>query len=562
MLSDSATTPGEPGGGDAAGRGDAPRAKASRRRWFGLVIISLGVSLIIVDSTIVNVAVPSIIDDLGITSSQAQWVQEVYTLVFAALLLVFGRLADRFGRRRLFAIGALVFGLASVLAATADGAAWLISARALQGVGGAMMLPTSLSLLNATFRGRDRGIAFGIWGATIGGTAALGPLLGGWLTTSFSWRWAFGINIPLAAVVIIGLYLLVDESREEGVRGADWLGAVLATVGFGAVVFGLIEGRSYGWWGSTTDLQIGGWTWPWSVSPVAVAFVVGFTALTVFVLVERRRNRAGQVSMLDLDLFSITSFRNGNIAALIVSLGEFGLLFALPLWFQNVLGYTAFETGLVLLALATGSFVASGLGAAIGRSRSPVFIVRLGIALEIAGIAGIALLLRPDSSWVVTAPLLFVYGIGVGFATAQLTGVVLADVPVERSGQGSGTQSTARQVGSAFGIAVLGTILFSVLGAQLDSRLEDQGVPEPARTQLVEAVKGSAGAVIPSLAANPETAAAADDARTAFTDATRVSAAAAAGFLVLGLLASLWLGDGRRPDDEVPVRATAGRAAS
>lgn len=547
MLSDDVAAPSSPSDG------------TGRRRWFGLVVISLGVSLIIVDSTIVNVAVPSIIDDLGITSTDAQWVQEVYTLVFAALLLIVGRLADRFGRRRLFALGALVFGLSSILAATADGGPWLIGARALQGVGGALMLPTSLSLLNATFRGRERGIAFGIWGATIGGTAALGPLLGGWLTTDFSWRWAFGINVPLTLVVIAGLFLLVDESREraEG-RGADWFGAVLSAVGFGAVVFGLIEGRTYGWVRSTgPDLSLFGWTWSWSVSPVAVAFVLGVLALATFVLVERRRNAAGQVAMLDLSLFTIPSFRNGNVAALIVSLGEFGLLFALPLWFQNVLGYSAFQTGLVLLALAVGSFVASGLGAAIGRTRSPVFIVRLGIVLEIAGIAGIALLLRPDSAWWVTAPLLFVYGVGVGFATAQLTGVVLADVPVQRSGQGSGTQSTSRQVGSAFGIAILGTVLFTVLGARLEASLTDQGVPQQARTGIVEAVKGSAGAAIPGLARDPRTAAAAEDAKVAFTEATRVSAATAAGFLVVGLLTSLSLGSGRRPEDEQEGPVTA-----
>ena len=539
MLSDSPATPG------------TPSASASRRRWLGLVIISLGVSLIIVDSTIVNVAVPSIIDDLGITSSQAQWVQEVYTLVFASLLLVCGRLADRSGRRRLFALGALIFALASVLAALADSGASLIAARAVQGVGGALMLPTSLSLLNATFRGRDRGIAFGIWGATIGGTAALGPLLGGWLTTAFSWRWAFGINIPLSAVVIIGLFLLVDESRDpSAARGVDWRGAILSTIGFGALVFGLIEGRTYGWLTSTdTLLSIGGWTWPWTLSPVPVAFVVGGAGLTVFVLVQRVRNAAGRVSMLDLDLFTIPSFRNGNIAAAIVSLGEFGLLFALPLWFQNVRGYSAFQTGVVLLALATGSFLASGLGAAIGRTRSPIFLVRLGIVLEIVGIAGIALLLRADSAWFVTAPLLFVYGIGVGFATAQLTGVVLADVPVERSGQGSGTQSTARQIGSAFGIAVLGTVLFSVLGARFDASLADAGVPEQTRTQLVTAVKDSAGAVIPALAADPSTATIAEDAQQALTDATRVSAATASGFLVVGLLASLSLGERRRRVD-------------
>ena len=517
------------------------------KRWVGLVFISLGVALIIVDSTIVNVAIPSIINDIGITSTQAQWVQEIYTLVFAALLLVGGRLADQYGRRRLFLLGTVIFAGASVLAALAGDGTQLIAARAVQGLGGALMLPTSLSLLNANFRGRDRGVAFGIWGATIGGTAALGPLLGGWLTTSYSWRWAFGINIPLGLLVIVGLLLLVPESKDpSGQRGADWFGAVLSAIGFGGIVFGLIEGRTYGWLATTKPLTVGSWYWPWSVSPVAVAFVIGFAALTVFVAVERRRNRCGQVSMLDLNLFSIKSFRNGNIAAAIVSLGEFGILFSLPLWFQNVIGYTAFQTGLALLALASGSFLASGLTAPIGRKRGTIFIVRLGIVLEIIGIGGLAIFLRPDSTWLTTTPLLLIYGIGVGFATAQLTGVVLTDVPLARSGEGSGIQSTSRQVGSALGIAILGTVLFATLGARYDTALADLGVPEAQRVQLVDAVKDSAGAAIPGLAANPGTAAAAEPARVAFTDASRVAALTAAGFLVIGLVASLSLGNPRR----------------
>lgn len=528
---------------------------SNAKRWWGLVVISLGVSLIIVDSTIVNVAIPSIINDLGITSTQAQWVQEIYTLVFAALLLIGGRLADQYGRRRVFLLGTVVFAASSVLAAMAGSGEVLIAARALQGVGGAMMLPTSLSLLNANFRGRDRGIAFGIWGATIGGTAALGPLLGGWLTTDFSWRWAFGINIPLCLIVIGGLLSLVPESADpDARRGADVAGALLSAVGFGGIVFGLIEGRTYGWLTAAEPFTLGGWTWPWTVSVVAVAFLVGFAALALLVLVERRRNRLGQVAMLDLSLFTISSFRNGNVAAAIVSLGEFGILFALPLWFQNVLGYTAFETGVVLLALAGGSFLASGLGAVIGARRSAVFIVRLGIVLEIVGIAGLGLFLRPDSSWVLTAPLLLVYGIGVGFATAQLTGVVLADVPVARSGQGSGTQSTARQIGSALGIAILGTVLFTSLAARYDNALAELGVPSEQRTQLVQVVKDTAGAAIPQLRADPRTAPAAEAAAEALTDATRYSALTAAGFLVIGLAASLSLGRPvRRRDPAAPV---------
>ena len=532
----------------------------SRARWWGLVVISLGVALIIVDTTIVNVAIPSIITDLGITATQAQWVQEIYILIFAALLLVSGRLADQYGRRRVFALGAGVFAAASVLAAVATSGNLLILARAVQGVGGAMMLPTSLSLLNANFRGRDRGIAFGIWGATIGGMAALGPLLGGWLTTDFSWRWAFGINIPLCLVVIIGLYALVPESRDpQHRRGVDWSGAVLSALGVGGIVFGLIEGRTYGWLTSTASFTVAGWTWPWTVSPIAVAFVLGFAALFVFVLVQAHRNRTGQVAMLDLSLFTIPSFRNGNLAAAIVSLGEFGILFALPLWFQNVVGYTAFQTGVVLVALAGGSFFASGLGAVIGRRRSPVFIVRVGIVLEIAGVAGLGLLLRPDSTWVIAAPLLFVYGIGVGFATAQLTGVVLADVPVERSGQGSGTQSTARQIGSAFGIAILGTVLFATLESGLTAGLQDLPLSDQQRVALVNVVKDSAGAAIPALAADPLTAPVAEAARVALTDATRVAALTAAGFLAAGLIASLSLG--RRSSDTAQVPSTVPAAA-
>jgi EmrB/QacA subfamily drug resistance transporter len=527
----------------------APAATAgpgSRRRWLGLFFIALGVAMIIVDATIVNVAVPQIIKDLGITSSDAQWVPEVYTLVFAALLLVWGRLADRYGRRLLFVTGAAAFAAASVLAALARSGPELIGGRVLQGVAGAMMLPTSLSLLNAGFRGRDRAIAFAVWGSTIGGTAALGPLLGGWLTTSYTWRWAFGINIPLGIAVVAGTLLLVPESREtSSARGNDLVGALLSVLGFGGIVFGLIQGRTYGWWTRTGLVSIAGFGWRWPVSPVPVAFAAGVICLAAFAAVELRRNAAGRVVLLDLRLFAIPSFRNGNIAAAIVSLGEFGLLFALPLWFENVRGYSAFRTGIALLPLAIGSFAASGFGAQLARRRGPVFAVRLGILLEIVGVAGIGVVVGPATAWWATVPVLFVYGLGVGLATAQLTGVVLADVPVANSGQASGTQSTSRQIGSAFGIAILGTVLFSALGALLSQRLSGiPGLTAGQRSALVAGVKQSAGAVIGQLAASPRTAAVAAVVKQAFSEATRLTAFTAAAFLALGLLASLSLGRG------------------
>lgn len=531
-------------GSDAAA---GPSGAADRRRWFGLFFVALGVAMIIVDATIVNVAVPSIIDDLGITSSEAQWVQEAYTLVFAAFLLMFGRLADRYGRRLLFTIGVLVFVAASIWAATAASGGELIAARLAQGVGGALMLPTSLSIINANFRGRDRAIAFAIWGSTIGGTAALGPLLGGWLTTDFSWRWAFGINIPLGAIVLIGTLVFVKESKDTHAQsGVDIAGALLSVLGIGLIVFGLIEGRSYGWWSTLGTPDIAGVTWTFGLSPVALAFIAGLLALAVFGWVEVSRNRAGKPVLLDLSLFSLASFRNGNIAAGIVSLGEFGLLFALPLWLQNVLGFSAFKTGQVLLALALGSFMASGFGAQLTRAKGPVFVVRLGILLEIAGVLGVALVAAPDTNvwWVVAA--LFVYGMGVGLATAQLTGVVLADVPVEASGQGSGIQSTTRQVGSALGIAILGTVLFSGLGHQLNDNLAaDPAISADQREQAVSTVVASAGSVIPAWKENPQTEPIAVAAGEALSTATRWAAFAAAAFLALGFLSSLSLGTPR-----------------
>ncbi|MBX3195325.1 MAG: MFS transporter [Microbacteriaceae bacterium] len=512
------------------------------KRWIGLVFISIAVALIIVDSTIVNVAIPSVVDELGITSTQVQWVQESYTLVFAALLLVFGTLADRFGRRRILLIGVAVFAMSSVLAALAPDGDLLIAARVVQGVGGAMILPSTLSLINATFQGRERGIAFAVWGSTIGGMAAVGPLLGGWLTTYFSWRWAFGINLPLGVIIVVGALLFVRASRVAEPQRVDAVGAALSVVLFTALVFALIEGRTYGWWASDAPPEF----WTLEVSPIPFAFALAALALVAFIAWGVHRERAGKSTMIAFGLLRIPSFRNGNVAALIVSLGEFGIILSLPLWLQNVLGYDALQTGFVLLALAGGSFLASGaVGGTSGRL-SPIVVVRAGLVFEIVGLIVVGLVVAVDTPWWSIAAGLAVYGFGVGLATAQLTSVVLADVPVERSGQASGTQSTARQIGSALGIAILGTILFSSLGTQLEQRLPDE-IPASVQTQIVDVVVDSAGSAIPGLdERSPE---AADAARAAFSEATSYSAYSAAAFLVLGLLATLRLGRAGDPVD-------------
>ncbi len=523
-----------------------------RRRWAGLVVISVAVSLIIVDSTIVNVAIPSIVRDLDIGSTAVQWVQESYTLVFAALLLVFGSLADRLGRRLLMVTGVAVFAAASVLAALAPTGELLVLSRIVQGVGGAMVLPTTLSLVNANFSGRERGIAFAVWGSTIGGMVAVGPLLGGWLTTAFSWRWAFGINIPLGIAIVVCALLFVRESRDEVHAGRiDVVGAVLSVLASASLVFGLIEGRTYGWWTNAERLRVGDWSWPGPLSPIPYAFLLTVVAGVLFVVWTRRRQRAGRSTLIALDLFGIASFRGGSVAALIVSLGEFGIILSLPLWLQNVLGYSALQTGFVLLGLAIGSFVASGFAATAGQRLGALRIVRLGIAAEIVGVAAVGFVVSATTEWWAIVPCLFVYGFGVGLATAQLTGVVLQDVPVERSGEASGAQSTARQIGSALGIAVLGTVLFTSTNTLLTHRLEDSGVPSATAAQVADTVVKSSGGAIPALREQDSTTG--DVAAAAFSDGTRAAAFSAAGFLVLGLAATLRL---RRPESEETTRST------
>src|SRR3954451_24714533 len=225
----------------------APAVPASlgasgRRRWLGMVVIGLGVCLIIVDATIVNVMLPRVVADLRLTTADAEWVTSIYSLVFAALLIPFGMAGDVYGRRRMFVLGTVVFVVASLLAAASGTGSALIGARLLQGAGASMILPATLSTVTAVFRGRDRAVAFGIWGSLIAGMAALGPLLGGWLATSYGWRWAFGVNLPLGAAVVVGALLLVPETRDRTAgRGIDGPGGLLGAAGLAAVVFALIE---------------------------------------------------------------------------------------------------------------------------------------------------------------------------------------------------------------------------------------------------------------------------------------------------------------------------------
>jgi EmrB/QacA subfamily drug resistance transporter len=513
-----------------------------RKRWVALLFLALGVSMIILDATIINVAIPTMVLDLGLTTVDAEWVNAAYSLTFAALLILFGRLADRFGRRLMFTLGVIVFVGASVLVAASDSSTTLIAARALQGVGAAMILPSSLSVINTVFVGKSRAVAFAVWGGTIGGMAALGPLVGGWLTTYASWHWAFLINVPIGIAVLVGVLLTVPETRDvHGRKGLDVPGTLLVTLGLLGVVFAMIEGQRYGWITPIAEFTVGSWVWPsTSISIVLVAGILGVLALVVLLFVEKSRATAGKIVIIDLRLFKIRSFGAGNAVALIVSLGEFGLLFAIPLFLQATRGYDALQTGVILLALAIGSFVASGLGAPLAQRFGPVRVLQFGMLLEAIGIFGLGFIISSEITGWGMAPWLFLYGMGVGFATAQLTGVILSEVPVADSGQASAVQSTSRQVGAAIGTAIIGATLIFGLGS-VAGELEDRGVPVAQAEQVSAAVAGSAGQAIPALASQPNGDVLVEGASAGFTTAIKTVAWVAGFFVFLGLLASLML---------------------
>ncbi len=545
---------------------------AGRGRWFALAILALGLSMIVLDGTIVGVALPRVIDALHLNLTDAQWVNSLYAMIFAALLLTMGRLGDRFGRRGLFLIGVVIFVAGSLTAGMATSAGSLIGSRALQGLGGAMILPATLSTVNAIFRGRDRAIAFGVWGSVMAGMAAIGPLLGGWLTTTFDWPWIFYVNLPLGVVVLVGTLLWVPETKAGIVtKGLDVDGLLTSGIGMAAIVFGLIEGTRLGWWKPTSDFTALGFTWPASapISIVPVALAVGLVFVGLFILWERHRARVQRDAILDLTLFALPTFTWGNLTAMTVAIAEFALVFVLPLHLVNALGLSIMGAGWVLAAMAAGAFLSGAAARKLAERFDATRVVLIGLGLELVGALVTAFVVGRDASGKAIALALVIYGVGLGLASAQLTSTVLADVPTDRSGSASATQSTVRQVGSAIGTALAGSTLAVGLSHFLPARLaEITGLPAKVAASLASSTSSSAGGTIPQLQAQgthgqlgalgPQVA---DALAAGFADATRWSVLVAAAFLALGLLGAIQVRRGAKqigssaahldPDQEV-----------
>ena len=439
-------------------------AGADPRRWITLAIVVTAVVIAALDSTVLNVAIPTILKDFDTTLSSLQWVITGYSLTFAACLIIGGRLGDIFGARRMFIIGAALFGLGSLVASLSTGVITLVLGEAvIEGLGASLMLPATLGILSSTFVGQERATAFAAWGATLGAAVAFGPLLGGFLTTNYSWRWAFRLNVMIVPFAIAGALLFMRRVPPSGKRERiDVPGALLIASGMFCLVFAISEGATYGWWVPAKTLTIGGiavWPEARAVSIVPFAFVAAVVLLVGFYRVERARERADRDPLFEFSQLSHLGFRWGLATLFLLAMGQIAFLFILSVFLQEHQHLSAVETGLWLVP--SGLFIVAGsqIGSRLTRTIGTTGVVRVGLIMEALGLAALALVVKPSLTFVELLPGFALFGVGIGFAGSQLTNVILSDIDPEKAGAASGANTTVRMIGSSLGIAVISLLL-------------------------------------------------------------------------------------------------------
>ncbi len=440
------------------------------RKWLPLLTVCLGTFMLLIDVTIVNVALPKMVSELHASFGSVQWVVDAYALMLAALVLGAGSIADLVGHRRAYIAGLALFAVSSFVCGVSPNSGVLIAARAVQGVGAAAMFATTFALLNSNYTGRDRGTAYGMWGAVAGASAAVGPIIGGFLTQGISWRWIFFVNLPVSVLAVALCVRSLKDVHEPRHSRIDVWGIAAFTCAAGAATYALIRANDEGWSNALTWVML-------AASAVLVA---------VFVAVERRTPHA----MLDLDLLRRRSFVGVLIAGVLLTFAAFAAFTYTSIWLQSVLGMSPIQAGLVGLPMSVMAFaVSAGIGRYLhGDNAGPI----IGVGLLFIGAGGLlsALLTHGTATWTALAPGFVLIGIGVGLATPTLGSAAMAAVPIQRGGMAAGAVNTARQLGFAFGIAALG----SVFTARAQGVLSSHGVPSAAAA--ARAVAGGQSGVL------------------------------------------------------------------
>ncbi len=409
------------------------------RQWWTLAAVTFGLFMIMLDNTVVNVALPSMQDDLGISPAGLEWVVNAYALTFGVLLLSGGKLADLFGRRRIFIVGLVIFTASSLACGLATGSGMLITARTVQGIGAALMNPATLSIITATFAPRQRGMAIGIWAGVSAMALAIGPLVGGILTEKINWSWIFFINVPIGVIGIIAARLFIDETRDTSrEQRLDLPGLVTSAVGLFALTYALISTNHHAW---TSTL-------------VLSMFAIAIVSLGLFVVLELRQ----RLPMLDLSLFRNPTFAGANTVMLLVGVAMFGIFFYNSLFFQRVIGYSAIETGAMFLPLTVLVMFVAPLAGKYSDVVGSRWLMTGGMLLLTGSLLEFAQL-EPSSGFWDIMPALLLGGFGMGLVMTPTTAAAMGSVPVAKAGVGSAVINSMRQVGGSLGIAVMGAVV-------------------------------------------------------------------------------------------------------
>ncbi|HXY91178.1 MAG TPA: DHA2 family efflux MFS transporter permease subunit [Acidimicrobiia bacterium] len=498
----------------------AHSARAYSRRWYILAVLCFCLLVVGIDNTILNVALPTLVKELGATASQLQWIVDAYTLVFASLLLTAGTMGDKFGRRRALVLGLLVFGGGSVASAFAGSAGNLIATRAVMGLGGALIMPSTLSILTNVFPPVERGRAIGIWAGVSGLGVAIGPLTGGFLLEHFWWGSVFLVNVPVVILALLGTWWIVPSSKDPSDPELDLVGTALSALGLFGVLYGIIEGPSKGW----------------TSAPVLVAFGVGGALLVAFAFWELRSTHP----MLDVRFFENPRFSAASLSVTFVFFAMFGSLYFLSLYLQFVLGYTPLQSGLRLMPVAVVLMVAAPTSSTLTRRFGTKAVVAAGLTTVAAGLFLLGQA-TPTSGYPLVLAALGLLGLGMGTAMAPATDSIMGSLPPERAGVGSAVNDTTREIGGALGVAILGSIAASQYSSSMAASPTLAKLPAPAVAAATNSIGGAvevgvrlAGTPLAALAAPLVTAA-----KATFVDAMSRAVTIGAAAAVIGAIVAV-----------------------
>jgi len=448
-------------------------AQARTNPWLVLVVLTMGFFMILLDTTIVNVAIPAMSAGLNTTLDQILWVLNAYILVYAVLLITAGRLGDLYGQRTLFAIGLFVFTVASALCGLSQNVSELIAARILQGVGGALLTPQTLSIITSLFPPERRGAAFGVWGGVAGLATLAGPTVGGAIITYVDWRWIFFINVPIGIAALIATFVIIPDLRPGRHHGWDVVGIILATAGLFAIVFGLIEGQRYNW---------GAFAYGVTIPEIIVAGVV---LIPIFIVWERFQPEP----LVPLSLFADRNFAVANWIAAAISFGMLSLFLPITIYLQSVRGFSALTAGLTLAPMSVTSMIFAPFAGRLADRIGGKYILTAGITLFTIGFGTFAFVAGPDSNWLTFLLPAIIAGAGMGMTFAPMTTIALRNIQPRVAGAASGVLNTTRQLGAAIGSAVVGALLQNHLATTLHDQAVSHAAALPAafRAQFIAA---------------------------------------------------------------------------